>query len=143
MSSIFKSALLVSSVAVVVLFQFASAAPQDFSLGGGVDAFGAGASMDAFAGPGGSDFSGYPTQIPVSPVTIIPETDFIPINNVQPVVNVLPVNVNDYSWPPYYNDYYSGAYGGGIEGGIGGGAYGGPLAGGFGGAMGGGIGGLF
>ncbi|KAF9130446.1 hypothetical protein BGX30_013482 [Mortierella sp. GBA39] len=147
MSSIFKSALLVSTVAALILLQFVSAAPQDFGLGGGVNAFGADANMGAFAGPGGPDFNGYPTQVPVSPITITPETDFIPINNVQPVVNVLPVNVNDFSWPPYYNDYYGGAYGGGI-----GGAYGGPfggplggglLAGGFGGAMDGGIGGPF
>ncbi|KAF9319618.1 hypothetical protein BGZ91_004913 [Linnemannia elongata] len=139
MSSIFKSALLISSVAALVLFQFASAAPQDFGLGGGMDSFGLGADMGAFTGPGGPDFSGIPTQVPVSPVSIIPETDFIPINNVQPVVNVLPVNVNDFSWPPYYNDYYGGAFGG-----IGGGLLGGgPLAGGFGGPMGGLVGGGF
>ncbi|KAG0302812.1 hypothetical protein BGZ97_002164 [Linnemannia gamsii] len=143
MSSIFKSALLVSSVAALVLFQFASAAPQDLGLGlsGGYNDYGAGFDMGMYGGPGGpggaDSGNGNPTYVPVSPVTIIPETDFIPINNVQPVVNVLPVNVNDFSWPPYYNDYPyggGGAYGGGA---YGGGAYGGMYGGGIGGMMGG------
>ncbi|KAF9153478.1 hypothetical protein BG015_003307 [Linnemannia schmuckeri] len=136
MSSIIKSALLVSLVAALVVFQFASAAPQDVGFGADLDDYGLGSDMGAYGGlggPGGVDYGGYPTHIPVSPVTIVPETDFIPINNVQPVVNVLPVNVNDFSWPPYYNDYDfpygSGAYGGG--------AYGGILGGGMDGGMGG------
>lgn len=135
MYSIFKSALLVSSVAALILFQFASAAPQDVGLSGVYEDYGTGSGMGMYrgpGGPGGADYGGgYPTHVPVSPVTIIPETDFIPINNVQPVVNVLPVNVNDFSWPPYYNDY---PYGGG---GYGGGAYGGISGGGIGGGMGG------
>ncbi|KAF8947704.1 hypothetical protein BGZ47_008201 [Haplosporangium gracile] len=126
MFSIIKSALLVSSVAALVVFQFASAAPQDVGFGASLDDYGLGSDMNAYGGPGGADYGGYPTQVPVSPVTIAPETDFIPINNVQPVVNVLPVNVNDFSWPPYYNDYDF-PYGGGVYGGMLDGGMGGPF----------------
>ncbi|KAG0378763.1 hypothetical protein BGX24_002857 [Mortierella sp. AD032] len=157
MSSIFKSALLVASVGLV-FFQVASAVPQPQDPGfGGFD------DISAYGGAGGGGAYGgnYPTHVPVSPVTIIPETDFIPINNVQPVVNVLPTNVNDYSWPPIYNDpYYGGMYGGaygggggmyggayggggGMYGGGGGMGFGGGMGGmGFGGGMGGGMGGM-
>ncbi|KAF9930150.1 hypothetical protein FBU30_000818 [Linnemannia zychae] len=135
MSSIFKSALLVSSF-VLVLFQAVSAAPQPQSELGYGD-IGRGSDISAFANQGEPAYGGFPTNIPVSPLSIVPETDFIPISNVQPIVNVLPVNVNDWSWPPIYNgggfpygnEGYAGGMGyGGYPGGLG---YDGGLFGGY------------
>ncbi|KAF9963691.1 hypothetical protein BGZ65_000896 [Modicella reniformis] len=37
------------------------------------------------------------THVPVTPIAIIPETDFIPVSNILPVVNVFPTEYNDYS----------------------------------------------
>ncbi|KAF9307046.1 hypothetical protein BG003_000815, partial [Podila horticola] len=76
-----KSFLLASSLAV-----FQMVAAQLGGLGAGV-------------GGGYGDALGYaaPTTVPVGPITIAAESDFVPINNVWPVVNVLPTEYNDYS----------------------------------------------
>ncbi|KAF9954743.1 hypothetical protein BGZ72_004320 [Mortierella alpina] len=63
----------------------------------------------------GEDYGGCPTHVPVGPTTIVPETDFIPVNNVLPMVNVYPTDYNDYSCD--YGHYgghggYGGDYGG-------------------------------
>ncbi|KAF9901751.1 hypothetical protein BX616_002166, partial [Lobosporangium transversale] len=55
----------------------------------------------------GNCVSGDATHVPVPPIKVAAITDFLPINNVQPVVNVLPTDVNDYS------DYYDPCYCGG------------------------------
>ncbi|KAF9898684.1 hypothetical protein BX616_003727 [Lobosporangium transversale] len=50
-----------------------------------------------------ADYSGFgsydlgETDVPVPPIKVTPVTDFLPISNVQPIVNVLPPDVNDYS----------------------------------------------
>ncbi|KAI1320082.1 hypothetical protein EDD11_002054 [Mortierella claussenii] len=58
-------------------------------------------------GSAGSDFE---THIPVSPITIAPETDFLPVSNIQPVINVLPTDYNDYSGLAGYNYGDDGSY---------------------------------
>ncbi|KAF9543394.1 hypothetical protein EC957_000905 [Mortierella hygrophila] len=40
----------------------------------------------------------WPIQVPVSPVTIAFETDFLPINNVQSVLNAFLPNITNYSY---------------------------------------------
>ncbi|KAF9111582.1 hypothetical protein BGX27_004725 [Mortierella sp. AM989] len=58
------------------------------------------------------------THVPVPPTTIAPETNFLPISNVWPKVNIFPVDVNDYSCPRIYHDGdYDGNYGSGYGGG--------------------------
>ncbi|KAF9087429.1 hypothetical protein BGX23_008109 [Mortierella sp. AD031] len=79
MLSLFKSTLLVSFALVALQLQVISAAPQDPAAGFGV-----------------------------GPVTIAAQTDFVPLNNILPIVNVYPPNINDYSWDPYYDPYYGG-----------------------------------
>ncbi|KAG0362030.1 hypothetical protein BG005_006842 [Podila minutissima] len=38
------------------------------------------------------------SSIPIQPMTIAQETNFVPTTNVHPVVNVHPIDVNDYSF---------------------------------------------
>ncbi|KAF9193268.1 hypothetical protein BGZ51_003787 [Haplosporangium sp. Z 767] len=58
----------------------------------------------SYAGEPGYDDARYQsvTEVPVAPLLIVPETDFIPVSNVLPVVNVYPPELNDYT---YYYDY--------------------------------------
>ncbi|KAG0262008.1 hypothetical protein BG011_000432 [Mortierella polycephala] len=74
-----------------------------------------GTPMDPFAyggGPGYAVGSGYgdagyqpAMEVPVAPVSIAPQTDFIPVSNVLPVINVYPPELNDYTdyygYPPF------------------------------------------
>ncbi|KAG0233027.1 hypothetical protein B0O80DRAFT_439613 [Mortierella sp. GBAus27b] len=81
----FKS-ILVSLAMVISTVQIARARPQAPAAGvATTDIGGATAAFDSF------------THVPVAPVHIAAETDFLPINNVLPIVNVLPTNVNDFS----------------------------------------------
>jgi hypothetical protein len=81
----FKS-ILVSLAMVISAVQIARARPQAPAAGvAATDIGGATAAFDSF------------TDVPVAPVHIAAETDFLPINNVLPIVNVLPTNVNDFS----------------------------------------------
>ncbi|KAG0214451.1 hypothetical protein BGX33_002177 [Mortierella sp. NVP41] len=98
MLSLFKSTLLVSFALVALQLQVISAAPQDPAAG-----FGGDGGYGGLEGHGGN-----PTEIPVGPVTIAAQTDFVPLNNILPIVNVYPPNINDYSWDPYYDPYYGG-----------------------------------
>ncbi|KAF8925122.1 hypothetical protein BGZ52_007308 [Haplosporangium bisporale] len=52
-----------------------------------------------------------PSTFPIRPMTIAPETDFVLTTNVFPVVNVLPTDVNDYSFAKHPDYGYSGDYG--------------------------------
>ncbi|KAG0309442.1 hypothetical protein BGZ98_002326 [Dissophora globulifera] len=59
---------------------------------------------------------GTATTVPVAPVAISPETDFLPINNVRPIVNVCSTEVHDYSGSGNYDcdsnfDGYGHGYG--------------------------------
>ena len=107
------------------------AAPQDIN-----------SAMSGGYGGSGGDYGGCPTHVPVGPTTIVPETDFIPVNNVLPMVNVYPTDYNDYSCDYDFNGGnggyggyggYGGDYGGyrGDYGGFGGdyGGYGGDYGG--------------
>ncbi|KAK3808666.1 MAG: hypothetical protein J3Q66DRAFT_405965 [Benniella sp.] len=98
MTSIFKS--IVSLALTLSALQVACARPQ----GPGP--------MGAFSPDSGSGFGGNPsaafngfTHVPVGPVQIAAETDFLPISNVWPIVNVFPTDVSDFSgmgpfdWP--------------------------------------------
>jgi len=98
MASIFKS--IVSLALTLSALQVACARPQ----GPGP--------MGAFSPDMGSGFGGNPsaafnsfTHVPVAPVQIAAETDFLPISNVWPIVNVFPTDVSDFSglgpfdWP--------------------------------------------
>ncbi|KAK3808662.1 MAG: hypothetical protein J3Q66DRAFT_417209, partial [Benniella sp.] len=86
----FKSALVSLAMALSAV-QVACARPQ---------APGAGFSP-ANMGVNSAAFNSF-THVPVAPVHIAAETDFLPINNVFPIVNVLPTNVNDLSgWGPF------------------------------------------
>ncbi|KAG0196462.1 hypothetical protein BGX28_010089, partial [Mortierella sp. GBA30] len=54
-----------------------------------------------------SDTGGHcSADVPVGPVSIVPEMDFIPINNVWPIVNVHPTSVKNYC--DYANEIYQG-----------------------------------
>ncbi|KAF9097604.1 hypothetical protein BGX23_008330 [Mortierella sp. AD031] len=126
MLSLFKSSLLVSLALVALQLQVVSAAPQLDSMYAGADTFAASGNFDlGYGGNPDVNVDLGATDVPVSPITITPQTDFLPINNVQPVVNVYPPNVNDYSYYyPYdygYGDYGYGAGIGGLDalGGIG------------------------
>ncbi|KAF9279276.1 hypothetical protein BGZ68_008038 [Mortierella alpina] len=86
------------------------AAPQDVG-----SAYGSGP-MNNGGGYGGygEDYGGCPTHVPVGPTTIVPETDFVPVNNVLPMVNVYPTDYNDYSCDYDHHNHYDhyGGYGG-------------------------------
>ncbi|KAF9960169.1 hypothetical protein BGZ70_008671 [Mortierella alpina] len=73
-----------------------------------------GSANGAGYGGSGDDYGGCPTHVPVGPTTIVPETDFIPVNNVLPMVNVYPTDYNDYScdYDLYGNHGGYGGYGG-------------------------------
>ncbi|KAG0059025.1 hypothetical protein BGZ89_000765 [Linnemannia elongata] len=111
MLSLVKSTLSIS----LALFAVTSAAPQDLAYGSGSDlSYSNGGTGTLCSGP-----DCLPTQVPVSPITIVPETDILPINNVQPVFNVFPPNINDYNFDYNYNNYGNyGALGGLIGGGL-------------------------
>lgn len=111
MLSLVKSTLSIS----LALLAVTSAAPQDLTYGSGSDlSYSNGGTGTLCSGP-----DCLPTQVPVSPITIVPETDILPINNVQPVVNIFPPNINDYNFDYNYNNYGNyGALGGLIGGGF-------------------------
>ncbi|KAG0377390.1 hypothetical protein BGX24_006223 [Mortierella sp. AD032] len=96
-----KYALSVSIVLVVVIF----AVPQNLgSLG-----YDSSSNLDYDSGFNNDYLSTLTTDVPVSPITIILESDLIPINNIQSVVNVFLPNVNypyDYGY-----DYGPGSLG--------------------------------
>ncbi|KAG0363123.1 hypothetical protein BGZ54_008310 [Gamsiella multidivaricata] len=99
MSPMYKS--LAAALAMILsLFQISSAAPCVGSMCSGQDGL-TGADLSAVVGTpgfGSGDLAmNSMTNVPVAPISIVPETDFFPLNNVQPVVNVLPTAVNDFS----------------------------------------------
>lgn len=115
----FKSLPIFASVVFVVsCVQFTAAAP-DFG-----NAQGSGSALGRDDAPWNSL-----TNVPVAPINIAPETDFFPLNNVQPIVNVFPTTVNDNSGLGPCDGPYGGPYGGAYGGGCGG-AYGGGFGGG-------------
>ncbi|KAG9068531.1 hypothetical protein KI688_010806 [Linnemannia hyalina] len=72
--SLVKSTLSIS----LALLAVTSAAPQGLAYCSGSDlSYGDGGTGTLCSGP-----DCWPTQVPVSPITIAPETDFLPINNV-------------------------------------------------------------
>ncbi|KAF9931082.1 hypothetical protein BGZ65_005058 [Modicella reniformis] len=122
----FKS-LLISLAMALSAVQVACARPQ--APPGGAAGFG--------TDPGTTSsvaFDRY-THVPVAPVHIAAETDFLPINNVLPIVNVLPTDVNDFSgWGPFdrpllggFGDLGFGMGGAGLNDGIPGAGLGGDL----------------
>ncbi|KAF9428382.1 hypothetical protein BGZ94_002600 [Podila epigama] len=132
MAPVLKSLFTLASLTFAAVFQLASASPIiDPTLMGGLDPGFAGGALGA--GLGGGFLPGQ-TSVPVGPITIAAQTDFVPINNVWPVVNVLPTDFNDFSWfGPFGGSGFGGPGFGGIGAGIGGPGFGG---------IGGGIGGL-
>ncbi|KAF9366526.1 hypothetical protein BGX34_001515 [Mortierella sp. NVP85] len=118
MASIFKS--VVSLALTLSALQVACARPQ----GPGP--------MGAFSADIGSGF-GNPsaafnsfTHVPVAPVQIAAETDFLPISNVWPIVNVFPTDVSDFSGLGPFDWPLSGGNIGGNIFGMGPGGLGGP-----------------
>ncbi|KAI1312224.1 hypothetical protein EDD11_003209 [Mortierella claussenii] len=69
-----------------------------------------GAGDGSFSGSGFGSYNSDETLVPVSPIKIAAETDFMPINNVLPIVNILGPEVNDYSDEYDDSDYYNGNY---------------------------------
>lgn len=99
-----SKSILISLAMVLSAVQVARARPQ--ASVAGIDTTGINsAALDSY------------THVPVAPVHIAAETSFLPINNVLPIVNVLPTNVNDLSgMGPFDMPLLGGALGGALAG---------------------------
>ncbi|KAG0049440.1 hypothetical protein BGZ83_005761 [Gryganskiella cystojenkinii] len=139
----FKSRVFVSvTVALTIVCQLISTVSATPYRGDSSDLLGVGGYGGAYGQGGYGDAADCETDVPVQPTWIHPVTNFIPETNVQPQVNVLPTDFNDFSCDSLYgcgNDspLLEGGFGStgdfGYGGGIGDYGYGGFGNGGYGG----------